>query len=570
MAADTISYYDRAAADLAVQYEAVAFEQVHAAALTVLPPPGGLVLDVGAGSGRDAAWFASQGYEVVAVEPSSGMRSEGRRMHPGNRIRWIDDRLPGLEQVHRLGLAYDLIWISAVWMHISLVDRRRAFRKLITLLQPGGRMVITLRHGPSDPERPMHPVSRAEIEALAIEHGAYIAKAEGAADQLGRSAIAWETVVVQLVDDGRGALPLIRQIILNDAKSSTYKLALLRTIARAADASSGLARIGDEVVTIPLGLVALYWVRAYLPLVATDLPQTPSSRMGEGLGFVREGFRRLAGVSPFELRVGATFLADDVASAVVGAVRDAAATIVKMPVRYTTYPGTGSQVFDGALQRAATRSGPLTINDEFLWSVGTFSVPLHLWHALTKLGQWIEPVLVSEWTRLMQRYLLSQGRTVSEGTITAALEWADPVRDTSLVRSRVREMVAGGEKISCVWTGRPLSVERMDIDHCLPFSSWPISDVWNLMPVARTVNQHQKKDKLPSTAVLAAASDQIVDWWERAYLCSEAWSQRFWKEARASLPLAGEGNLADLQAAIALKRMAIKATQQLQDWDGPA
>ena len=42
--------------------------------------------------------------------------------------------------------------------------RTRAFRKLITLLKPGGCMAITLRHGPAEPERGIHAASQAEIE----------------------------------------------------------------------------------------------------------------------------------------------------------------------------------------------------------------------------------------------------------------------------------------------------------------------------------------------------------------------------------------------------------------------
>jgi protein-L-isoaspartate O-methyltransferase len=39
-----------------------------------LPAPPARVLDVGAGSGRDAAWLTSLGLEVVAVEPSVALR----------------------------------------------------------------------------------------------------------------------------------------------------------------------------------------------------------------------------------------------------------------------------------------------------------------------------------------------------------------------------------------------------------------------------------------------------------------------------------------------------------------
>jgi ubiquinone/menaquinone biosynthesis C-methylase UbiE len=69
----------------------------------------GAVLDVGAGSGRDAAWFAAQGYDVVAVEPSSAMRSEGQHRHPDPRVRWLDDEVSELSQTGHLGISFDVV-----------------------------------------------------------------------------------------------------------------------------------------------------------------------------------------------------------------------------------------------------------------------------------------------------------------------------------------------------------------------------------------------------------------------------------------------------------------------------
>src|ERR1700744_4036309 len=83
-----------------------------------------------------------------AIELSSGMRRHG----------------PALATTLRLGLAADVILLSAVWQHLAPTDRPRAFRKLVTLLTSGGLLAITLRHGPAEPERSMHPVSRAEFE----------------------------------------------------------------------------------------------------------------------------------------------------------------------------------------------------------------------------------------------------------------------------------------------------------------------------------------------------------------------------------------------------------------------
>jgi hypothetical protein len=114
----------------------------------------------------------------------------------------------------------------------------------------------------------------------------------------------------QLPDDGTGALPLLRGIILNDDKSSTYKLALLRAILRVADGTFVGGRVRDiDAVDLPLGLVALNSVRMFLPLVSARLPQSPGNAGAEGLGFAREAFRALGplGIAAQELRYGAQF-----------------------------------------------------------------------------------------------------------------------------------------------------------------------------------------------------------------------------------------------------------------------
>ena len=110
--ADIVAAYDGAAAVLAGRYERVAAAEVHGGLADLIPRAPGL--DVGAGSGRDAAWLVSLGHEVVAVEPAAGLRHEGRRRHPDPRLRWLDDRLPNLAAVHRLGLAFEVILLGAV------------------------------------------------------------------------------------------------------------------------------------------------------------------------------------------------------------------------------------------------------------------------------------------------------------------------------------------------------------------------------------------------------------------------------------------------------------------------
>jgi len=91
-----------------------------------------------------------------------------------------------------------------------------------------------------------------------------------------------------------GALPLLRGIILNENKTATYKLGLLRAVAKVADLTPSPARPhpANDTVEIPLGAVALNSVRMYLPLVSRGLPQMPGSAGPDGLGFAKQGSAR--------------------------------------------------------------------------------------------------------------------------------------------------------------------------------------------------------------------------------------------------------------------------------------
>ena len=168
---DVVASYDVGARTLVPELERLSFDEIHAPVLDLLAESTGCVLDVGAGSGRDAAWFAAKGHRVVAVEPSVELHTAGKERHGSPGIRWMDDALPALDKVLRSKLTFDLIWLSAVWMHVPPSARARAFRKLVSVMSPGGSMMLSLRQGPPPPERPMEPATAAEVEVLARRHG---------------------------------------------------------------------------------------------------------------------------------------------------------------------------------------------------------------------------------------------------------------------------------------------------------------------------------------------------------------------------------------------------------------
>ena len=201
MSASNINYYSDNAQAFSDQYEALKFEDVHCDWLSHLPVKG-LALDVGAGSGRDAAYLAEKGLNVVAVEPAEKLRNLACLKYRQLNIDWLDDTLPELQRVFALQFKFDLILLSAVWMHILPVQRERAFLNLCSLLAPNGKLIISLRYGACTDERTMYKVSSTEIEQYAKKSGFsfYLTSPEITEDKMGRNDVAWQTVVIKSND----------------------------------------------------------------------------------------------------------------------------------------------------------------------------------------------------------------------------------------------------------------------------------------------------------------------------------------------------------------------------------
>jgi len=189
--------YGETADERVQQYESIAFADVHRHMLHLFPTTPSRVIDIGAGTGRDAAAFAGMGHTVTAVEPTLELRSAARRLHGHLPITWIDDSLPDLDSVHALGQRYDLVMLTAVWMHLDESQRERAMGRVAPLLDAGGLMSLSLRHGPVPAGRRMFEVSTAETRVLAARHGlSTVLESEGAA-LLGGPAVLWSRLAFQ-------------------------------------------------------------------------------------------------------------------------------------------------------------------------------------------------------------------------------------------------------------------------------------------------------------------------------------------------------------------------------------
>lgn len=123
----------------------------------LLPPAARRVLDLGAGTGKLTRSLVERGLDVVAVEPSDGMRAEFARVLPGVPV------LAGSGEVIPLDAgSVDAVLAGQAW---HWVDVEKASAEVARVLADGGRLGLVWNH--REPSRPWV----AELERLIAEPG---------------------------------------------------------------------------------------------------------------------------------------------------------------------------------------------------------------------------------------------------------------------------------------------------------------------------------------------------------------------------------------------------------------
>jgi SAM-dependent methyltransferase len=163
--------YDEHAVELVAIWQQLSFTDRPKQVLQLFPQRPSLIIDIGAGIGVDAAALAALGHHVVAVEPVAALRESGRQLHPSPNIEWVADALPSLGTLMPRAGTFDLVLLSAVWMHLDEGERRRGMGQVCALLRENGRIIMSLRHGPVPDGRRMFPVTSKETAELAAQAG---------------------------------------------------------------------------------------------------------------------------------------------------------------------------------------------------------------------------------------------------------------------------------------------------------------------------------------------------------------------------------------------------------------
>lgn len=502
----TVDFYARNATDIAQRYEQVSSPLQ--AQFPLAFAQGARVLDIGCGSGRDAAILQSMGCDVYGVEPTQALREAAVAAHPSLSGRISDAGLPNLGVP--FGGEFDGVLCCAVLMHLpqhQLFDAAFAIRQV---LKSNGRLLISLplsRGEALQDDRDTHgrlfkSYAPDEIALLFERLGFQEVGRWQNADAMARAGTTWYTVLLELRSKTiQRPLDQIEAILNRDKKEATYKLALFRALAEIAtqEARRAIWMPGGE-VGVPLERIAQLWMQYYWPIVANNrfVPQSQAEGAdGKSLKF-RSALAQLAGaftqqgdhagLTSWYLAQTSGTLPVDIQTASKQTLRVIAQTIKDGPV---TFSG-------GALE-----SGPV-----FRYDAQSRCVVMaaDLWRELCLMGHWVSDAVIVRWAALTQRFGVRQGVTAAD-VLPLLLAKPEPQRATALAR-RAFEAARVDQ---CIWTGKPLR-QQFAVDHVIPFSLWGNNDLWNLVPADPKANL-SKSDKLPSAELLIHAKDRLVCSW---------------------------------------------------------
>jgi SAM-dependent methyltransferase len=167
----------------------------------------GTAVDLGAGEGRNAIWLASRGWSATAVDFSQVALDKGARLARDldleGGVTWVRADATAWQPDERVDL------VVVAYLQVPAEDRRRAVRSAVTMLRPGGTLLLVAHDstniaegtgGPQDPDVLMTAEDvLADLDGLEVEvvRAERVARDVSSADEHGgeERRTAWDCLV---------------------------------------------------------------------------------------------------------------------------------------------------------------------------------------------------------------------------------------------------------------------------------------------------------------------------------------------------------------------------------------
>ena len=143
----TLNYYDENAVEFACQTLSIDMHDLYELFINQLPQRDTqCILDVGCGSGRDANYFAKQGYEVTAIDASAELIQWAEQHHMSSRITWVHLDFSSIEK-QAWENKFTGIWACASLLHVPFLELPFIINSLLETLADEGMMYLSFKYG---------------------------------------------------------------------------------------------------------------------------------------------------------------------------------------------------------------------------------------------------------------------------------------------------------------------------------------------------------------------------------------------------------------------------------------
>lgn len=201
----TLAYYSANADEVARRYESAPSSLVGRFPSAFVP--GGRILDIGCGSGRDLAELARQGFQPYGMDGTPELVQLAQDLHPELKGKVVQGLLPN--SAVPFGGNFDGVLCSAVLMHIEPVDLPAVVEFIRDCMKPGGQLLYSVPSKRLDVTssgnrdvagRLFVPDSAGRLQRL-FENADYkLLESWVNSDSLGRDEVEWVSVLMKLAD----------------------------------------------------------------------------------------------------------------------------------------------------------------------------------------------------------------------------------------------------------------------------------------------------------------------------------------------------------------------------------